>query len=138
MSAADHRILTTHVGSLVRPDDLIAFMRRIDAGEPYDEAAYERCLRDAVHEVVRQQRDAGIDIVSDGEFGKSSWNYYVYRRLEGFELRPQWRTSMRDAGEGHQAEDALVPTDWQRFPEFYEEYFGKEQGDYEEPGGTWA
>jgi len=132
------RILTTHVGSLVRPDDLIGFMRKIDAGEPYDEAAYERCLRDAVHEVVRRQRDAGIDVVSDGEYGKSSWNYYVYRRLEGFELRPQWRTSMRDAGEGRQEDDALVPTDWERFPEFYEEYFGKEQGDYEEPGGTWA
>ena len=59
-------------------------MRSIDAGQAYDEAGYQTCLRESVGEVVRRQRDAGIDIVSDGEFGKSSWNYYVYRRLRGF------------------------------------------------------
>lgn len=59
------RIRATHVGSLVRPDDLIAYMHAIDCGEPLDEAAYGECLERSVRDVVRRQRDAGIDIVSD-------------------------------------------------------------------------
>jgi 5-methyltetrahydropteroyltriglutamate--homocysteine methyltransferase len=127
----------THVGSLVRPDALIAHLRRIDAGGPHDEDAHAACLRDSVHEVVRCQRDAGVDIVSDGEFGKSSWNSYVYRRLAGFELRPAPAARMR-SDERYRSDDPATPTDWGRFPEFYAEYFAKEQGDYEQPGGVWA
>src|SRR3954451_24107551 len=119
------RISSTHVGSLVRPDELIAHLRRIDAGEPCDEDAYAACLRDSVHEVVREQRDVGIDIVSDGEFGKSSWNYYVYRRLAGFEIRPAPATSMR-SDERFRQDDPTIPTDWARFPDFYAEYFANE------------
>ena len=77
---------TTHVGSLVRPDDLVAFLRKRDAGEAYDEQAYLQCLARSVREVVAKQRETGIDIVSDGEYGKSAWNYYVYERLGGIEL----------------------------------------------------
>ena len=66
------RILATHAGSLVRPDDLIPFLRAIDAHEPYDEAAHAQTLRDAVRDVVARQREVGIDIVSDGEYGKSA------------------------------------------------------------------
>jgi 5-methyltetrahydropteroyltriglutamate--homocysteine methyltransferase len=132
------RIPVTHVGSLVRPDELIAFMRAIDAGEPYDEAAYERCLRDSVRDVVRRQKAAGVDIVSDGEYGKSSWNYYVYRRLGGFELRPAPPVRMQAVTETSREEDPTIATDWARFPEFYAHYFAAEQGDYEEPGGIWA
>jgi 5-methyltetrahydropteroyltriglutamate--homocysteine methyltransferase len=128
----------THVGSLVRPDDLIAFMRAIDAGEPYDEAAYERCLRDSVRDVVRRQKAAGVDIVSDGEYGKSSWNYYVYRRLGGLELRPAPPVRMQAVTETSREEDPTIATDWARFPAFYAHYFAAEQGDYEEPGGIWA
>jgi 5-methyltetrahydropteroyltriglutamate--homocysteine methyltransferase len=62
------RILTTHVGSLVRPLKLIAFWRAIEDGKPYDTAAFEACLTQSVAEVVGQQADVGIDIVSDGEF----------------------------------------------------------------------
>ena len=139
MSTNQIRIASTHVGSLVRPDELIGYLRAIDAGEPYDEAAYERCLRDSVADVVRRQREAGIDIVSDGEYGKSSWNYYVYRRLGGgLEVRPAPTVRMADAGEGSREEDPTVPTDWARFPEFYADYFANEQGEYEEPGGIWA
>ena len=133
------RLASTHVGSLVRPDESCRYLRAIDAGERYDEAAYEQCLRDSVKDVVRRQKEAGIDVVSDGEYGKSSWNYYVYRRLGGgLEVRPAPTVRMADAGEGSRAEDPTVPTDWARFPEFYADYFANEQGDYEEPGGIWA
>jgi 5-methyltetrahydropteroyltriglutamate--homocysteine methyltransferase len=64
------RILTTHVGSLIRPPDL--------AGQ----------LREATADVVRRQLDAGIDVVNDGEYGKSSWANYVLDRMSGFEFRP--------------------------------------------------
>jgi 5-methyltetrahydropteroyltriglutamate--homocysteine methyltransferase len=128
----------THVGSLVRPDDLIAFLRAIDAGEPYDGDAYEACLRRSVRNVVRRQREAGVDIVSDGEYGKSSWNYYVYRRLGGFDLRPAPQVRMQAVTEESREEDPTIATDWARFPEFYAQYFAKEQGDYEEPGGVWV
>jgi 5-methyltetrahydropteroyltriglutamate--homocysteine methyltransferase len=136
---AENRISVTHVGSLVRPDELVAYMRAIDAGQPYDEDAYQRCLRDSVHEVVQQQTDVGVDIVSDGEYGKSSWNYYVYRRLGGgLEQRPAPPVRMQAVHEGSRENDPTIATDWARFPEFYAHYFAQEQGDYEEPGGIWA
>jgi 5-methyltetrahydropteroyltriglutamate--homocysteine methyltransferase len=125
------RIRTTHVGSLIRPDELIPFLRKIDKGEPYDEDAYQACLRDSVRAVVQSQRDAGIDVVSDGEFGKSAWNYYVYSRLGGIELRPA------PPGEANFASVNDAPTDWTRFPEFYTQYFAKEQ-EFEGPGGDFA
>ena len=89
MTDPDAPIRTTHVGSLVRPAELVAYLRKIDAGDDYDEQAYQECLTRSVRDVVQAQRDAGIDIVSDGEFGKSAWNYYVYERLGGIELRPE-------------------------------------------------
>jgi 5-methyltetrahydropteroyltriglutamate--homocysteine methyltransferase len=134
----DARIRTTHVGSLIRPDELIAYMHRIDAGEIIDEAAYAECLARSVRDVVRRQRAAGIDVVSDGEFGKSSWNYYVFRRLGGFELRAQTNVRMADVGSETAAGSSLVATDWARFPEFYADYFANEQGEYEEPEGVWV
>src|SRR5215218_4517669 len=84
MQRSSQRILTTHVGSLPRPaalDD--AFDRRAD-----DERAFEATLQQAVAAVVRQQVEAGIDVVNDGEFGKSSWTGYLTERLGGFEARP--------------------------------------------------
>jgi 5-methyltetrahydropteroyltriglutamate--homocysteine methyltransferase len=80
---------------------------------------------------VQDQHDAGIDIVSDGEFGKSAWNYYVYERLGGIELR------LHPPGGANFASVNDAPTDWTRFPEFYAEYFAKEQ-EYEGPGGDYA
>jgi 5-methyltetrahydropteroyltriglutamate--homocysteine methyltransferase len=122
---------TTHVGSLVRPDELVAYLRKRDANEAYDEQAYQECLARSVREVVTSQRDAGIDIVSDGEYGKSAWNYYVYERLGGIELRPH-AVQHADFASVNDA-----PTDWTRFPEFYAEYFANEQ-EFEGPGGDWA
>jgi 5-methyltetrahydropteroyltriglutamate--homocysteine methyltransferase len=89
MKRSTSRILTTHVGSLIRPQPLQDFLRLKQAGKPFDQAAYDKCLSDAVGEVVRRQAEAGIDVISDGEFGKSiSWSQYVLERLSGFERRP--------------------------------------------------
>ena len=89
MKRSDDRILTTHVGSLIRPKELQDFLRLKQAGKPYDRAAYDACLTASVANVVRRQAEAGIDVVSDGEFGKSiSWSQYVLERLSGFERRP--------------------------------------------------
>src|SRR3954466_8715108 len=83
------RILTTHVGSLIRPPALLEFIRARQKREPYDRPAYERCLAQSVKDVVRRQVELGIDIPSDGEFGKSiSWSQYALERLSGFERRP--------------------------------------------------
>ena len=89
MKRSSNRILTTHVGSLIRPSALQDFLRAKQAGKPYDRAAYEACLTQSVAEVVHKQSEVGIDVVSDGEFGKSiSWSQYVLERLSGFERRP--------------------------------------------------
>ena len=66
-SPASGRILTTHVGSLVRPLRLREFLAAQRDGRPYDEAALETCLHDSVAEVVRKQAEIGLDIVNDGE-----------------------------------------------------------------------
>jgi 5-methyltetrahydropteroyltriglutamate--homocysteine methyltransferase len=82
------RIRTTHVGSLIRPPELLQFIGPRQAGQAYDEQAYANCLRACVNGVVKRQREAGIDIPSDGEFGKSiSWSQYALERLSGFERR---------------------------------------------------
>jgi 5-methyltetrahydropteroyltriglutamate--homocysteine methyltransferase len=89
MKHSTDRILTTHVGSLIRPPALQDFLRLVQGGKPYDEKAYNQCLTSSVAEVVRQQADAGVDVMSDGEFGKSiSWAQYALTRLSGFERRP--------------------------------------------------
>ena len=89
MKRSTDRILTTHVGSLIRPPALQEFLRAKQAGKPYDQAAYQKCLAGSVAEVVHKQAEIGIDVISDGEFGKSiSWSQYVLERLSGFERRP--------------------------------------------------
>ena len=88
MKRSADRILTTHVGSLIRPPALQEFLRAKQAGKTYDKSAYEACLKQSVAEVVRKQAEIGVDVVSDGEFGKSiSWSQYVLERLSGFERR---------------------------------------------------
>ncbi len=89
MKHSTDRILTTHVGSLIRPADLQDFLRAKQGGKPYDEQGFQACLTRSVAEVVRRQAEAGIDVVSDGEFGKSiSWAQYALTRLSGFTRRP--------------------------------------------------
>ena len=88
------RILTSHAGSLPRPDDLIALNQQRAAGDLSDEAGYLSKLRAAVADVVARQRETGIDLVNDGEYGHSmgqrydygTWWTYVFQRLGGIEL----------------------------------------------------
>lgn len=89
MNRSTKRILTTHVGSLIRPPHLLELVRARESGNAADVQAYEQCLKGSVAEVVNQQVHAGIDIVNDGEFGKStSWALYALKRVSGFEMRP--------------------------------------------------
>ncbi|HEY7466102.1 MAG TPA: cobalamin-independent methionine synthase II family protein [Dehalococcoidia bacterium] len=78
------KILTTHTGSLPRPADLIEMIRKREAGEAVDEAAFQARVRSAVHETVQKQIDCGIDLVSDGEEGKPSYATYLKDRVTGF------------------------------------------------------
>jgi len=118
MKHSTDRILTTHVGSLIRPPALQEFLRAKQAGKPYDEAAYRKCLSDSVAEVVRHQAETGIDVPSDGEFGKSiSWAQYALTRLVGFERRPI---------ENEAANPFKRGADRTRFSEFYAELDEKE------------
>jgi 5-methyltetrahydropteroyltriglutamate--homocysteine methyltransferase len=67
-----------HVGSLIRPNALREFLRAKEAGQPYDEAAYAKCLKDSLAAIVEKQAAIGIDVISDGEFGKAiSWSQYA-------------------------------------------------------------
>jgi 5-methyltetrahydropteroyltriglutamate--homocysteine methyltransferase len=70
MRASSDHILTSHVGSLPRPDDLIAANWARESGEAVDEHGFEKKLRASIAEVVRRQRELGIDVPGDGEYGK--------------------------------------------------------------------
>ena len=118
MKHSTNRILTTHVGSLIRPADLQDFLRARQSGKPYDEAGFQACLTRSVAEVVRRQGEAGIDVVSDGEFGKSiSWAQYALTRLSGFTRRP-----IKDEA----ANPFKRGADRTKFNEFYAELDAKE------------
>jgi 5-methyltetrahydropteroyltriglutamate--homocysteine methyltransferase len=82
------RILTTHVGSLVRPPAILEQILNRVARRPVDELAFAGLLREAVREVVRLQAEVGIDIPSDGEFSKPSFTGYVVERLAGLQAAP--------------------------------------------------
>jgi 5-methyltetrahydropteroyltriglutamate--homocysteine methyltransferase len=118
MKRSSDRILTTHVGSLIRPPALQEFLRAKQAGKAFDQAVYGACLKQLVAEVVREQADVGIDVISDGEFGKSiSWSQYVLERLSGFERRPIKPGSKNPFTRG---------VDREKFAEFYAELDARE------------
>ena len=109
MKRSEHRILTTHVGSLIRPPELLA-LAKAARKDPSHEAAYLEAERAAVRDVVKKQAEVGLDIINDGEFSKSSWANYILERLDGFEVRkdqlhrPEW-----------------LGRDLERFPEVFAE-----------------
>ncbi len=93
MKRSSDRILTTHVGSLPRPDDLFELMLARMDGKPVDDGAYAARVRQAVEDSVKQQVDSGLDVVSDGEMGKPSFITYASQRLAGLEKREGTRPS---------------------------------------------
>jgi len=115
MSNDSKHVPVTHVGSLVRPDDFAALLRRRMTGSVGD-SEYLPALRNAVIKVVAEQVSAGVDVVSDGEFGKGiGWEQYVLERLSGFGPRLQLAT-----------EGGIDFGDFARFKEFYAEVWPKE------------
>jgi 5-methyltetrahydropteroyltriglutamate--homocysteine methyltransferase len=85
MKRSSTRILTTHTGSLPRPPDLVAALNAKELGENFDRSALQGRVRRAIGEIVKQQADAGIDIVNDGEHSKVNWMAYARARLSGLE-----------------------------------------------------
>jgi 5-methyltetrahydropteroyltriglutamate--homocysteine methyltransferase len=114
MKSNTNRILTSHVGSLPRPHDLLDMMkaRLNNEGSPPHEAAYEARVKRAVAEVVKQQTDCGIDVVSDGEVSKVSFFTYAKQRLAGLSPRPDRKFN-------------FFATELEAFPEYYAEYLKK-------------
>ncbi|HEY2917712.1 MAG TPA: cobalamin-independent methionine synthase II family protein [Candidatus Binatia bacterium] len=88
MKRSTDRILVTHVGSLARPKDLMEMLVARNEGQPFDSGALARRTREAVAEVVQRQIACGVDIVNDGELGKSNFSRYTRERLSGFVERP--------------------------------------------------
>src|SRR5271170_8322702 len=82
--STDH-ILTTHAGSLPRPDDLAQMLYAVIDGKPVDQTAFDERVRTAIADVVARQRKVGIDVISDGELGKVGFSNYVIQRMSGFE-----------------------------------------------------
>jgi 5-methyltetrahydropteroyltriglutamate--homocysteine methyltransferase len=91
MEDSKHRIITTHVGSLPRPEDMIALLRRRETGGTYDRGEFERRARQSIFDVVHKQVETGIDVVNDGEHSKAGFSSYVRTRLGGLEPDPQPR-----------------------------------------------
>src|SRR5438874_5970731 len=112
MERSTNRILTTQVGSLIRPTALQDILRARRDGEPVSEAEYQECLKVSVAEAVRRQAEIGIDVIDDGEYGKNiSWSQYALERLSGFERR---RVTL-------EANPFVAGADRARFKEFYAE-----------------
>ena len=129
MRRSEDRILTTHAGSLSRPENLIELNRARAGGEDIDDATHAEALAEAVAGVVRKQREIGVDIPDDGEFGKPMsqtydygvWWNYAYDRMDGFVAPDSVPES--EHKKSSVADLALTSMnkrrDWQKFDEFY-------------------
>lgn len=127
MKTSTGRILTTHVGSIPRPESLRALLRARVAGQPIDEAALARPASEAVADVVRRQAEVGLDVVSDGEMSKTSFLAYTDDRLTGFVSTASPTdpsAAMTDAGFWTRRVDSRK--EWRAFREYYAEYLPRE------------
>jgi 5-methyltetrahydropteroyltriglutamate--homocysteine methyltransferase len=115
MNRSTDRILTTHVGSLARPTELLDVLKERENGRPYDAEKLSRLITEAVADRVAHQVECGIDIVTDGEMSKTSFVDYVKDRLAGFEI--------------DESPSRGLPPTWQAefdmFPDYYEGYLKK-------------
>src|SRR3989441_10243848 len=108
MKTSTDRILTTHVGSLPRPQEVVDFLFAQDRGDPYDPAAFDAALGRAVTDRVGRQCEAGIDVVSDGEMSKISYATYIRHRLTGFETGDVPRATPADLDDFPEYRDRLA------------------------------
>jgi 5-methyltetrahydropteroyltriglutamate--homocysteine methyltransferase len=106
MQRSTERILTTHTGSLPRPDDLVGMVEGHDQQELRNNPTFEQRVKDAVREVVRQQKDTHVDVVNDGEVSKVGYATYITERVTGFEGESRPTRPQVEAGD---------------FPEFYQQ-----------------
>ncbi|HXR86871.1 MAG TPA: hypothetical protein VN728_07875, partial [Stellaceae bacterium] len=112
--SSKNHVRTTHTGSLPRPAEMLETMRAMAAGQPVDQKAYEAALTKNITAIVKQQVEAGIDTVTDGECSKPSFQHYVAERLDGFEARmPPGGLPVPTGPMGVGGRDA------QLFPDFY-------------------
>src|ERR687897_2885054 len=126
MKHSTQRILTTHVGSLARTDALLPFLRLKEQGQQYDREELARLVREAVTDVVRKQVEAGVDIITDGEQGKSGFFTYVIERFNGFERKlPAPGKEMRPRSAGR---EYLAFPDYYAWSERIAEPFGGRSG----------
>ena len=136
-----NRIQTTHVGSLPRPAKFIEVSQKRTLGEKFDEAAYETGLKDAVAEVVRKQKEAGVDLINDGELAHTmgwaydygSWWSYVIRRLAGVEVVDTglWFTKLSAHTKTPMAPNDFIVGDWgerRDMSQFQEAYLDPQSG----------
>ena len=117
-----NRILTTHVGSLPRPAKFLDVAQKRTLGEKFDQAAYEQGLKEGVAEVVRKQKDAGVDLINDGELGHTmgwaydygSWWSYIIPRLGGVEVSDTglWFTKLSAHTQTPMAPKDFIVGDW--------------------------
>ncbi|MBV9131918.1 MAG: cobalamin-independent methionine synthase II family protein [Chloroflexi bacterium] len=132
MQRSETHTLTTHAGALPRPDDLLELNAEIAAaqqtGQPVNEEAHHKRLSSAVAEAVKQQREVGIDVVNDGEYGKTmrtrsdygAWLSYVMQRLTGWDPPPENGTHQEtESAKGVGPRDFYQRRDRQAFPELY-------------------
>jgi 5-methyltetrahydropteroyltriglutamate--homocysteine methyltransferase len=111
MKRSTERILTTHTGSLARPESLIPLLRLRERGEVYNRQELAALVREAVREIVRKQVEAGIDIVNDGEQSKSSFYGYIVERFNGFERKR--------AAPGQEVRPRAAGREYLAFPDYY-------------------
>src|SRR6476661_5214068 len=109
MRRSDKRILTTHAGSLIRPQSVVEYDVTRREGGSVDESAYDAALAAAVKDVVSTQAKSGVDIPDDGEFSKSSWGTYINDRVSGFQRDPERMMTINYTGK-----------DTERFGEFFD------------------
>ncbi|MEM6428757.1 MAG: epoxyalkane--coenzyme M transferase, partial [Deinococcota bacterium] len=108
MTHKSSAILTTHVGSMPRSQEVVDMLFAQDKGEPYDQAAFDATMKDAVHDIVGKQQHAGVDVPSDGEMSKISYATYIRHRLTGFEIGDAPRATPKDLDEYPNYRDRLA------------------------------
>jgi 5-methyltetrahydropteroyltriglutamate--homocysteine methyltransferase len=123
MKTSTERILTTHVGSIPRPESIKALLRARLSGQTIDEAQLAARVSEAVAEVVRQQAEVGLDVISDGEMGKTSFLGYAEARLTGFVPLPTEAPEVPSSNVGGAwARRIDTRREWRAFREYYQEY----------------